>query len=119
MTPVPEPLARVAGLMSTFRPRWSLCGGWAVDAWLGRQTRDHADVDIAVFQDDHSALFEDLSGWQLIAHDNQVVVLPRLLSQQRIDAPAAVDPGSNSRVSEALHDPHDINGQHHGGGDWG
>ena len=49
MTPVPETLARVADLMSAFRPKWSLCGGWAADAWLGRQTRDHADIDIAVF----------------------------------------------------------------------
>jgi len=72
MTPVPETLARVADLMSTFRPKWSLCGGWAVDAWLGRQTRDHADVDIAVFQDDQHAIFDHLAGWQLIGHDNHV-----------------------------------------------
>jgi lincosamide nucleotidyltransferase A/C/D/E len=25
-----------------------LDGGWAVDAWLGRQTRRHADVDIVI-----------------------------------------------------------------------
>jgi lincosamide nucleotidyltransferase A/C/D/E len=25
-----------------------LDGGWAVDAWLGRQTRPHADIDIVV-----------------------------------------------------------------------
>lgn len=25
-----------------------LDGGWAVDAWLGRQTRPHADVDIVI-----------------------------------------------------------------------
>ncbi len=72
MTPVPEPLARVADLMSTFRPWWSLCGGWAVDAWIGHQTRDHADVDISVFQDDQRGIFEHLAGWQLIAHDPQV-----------------------------------------------
>ncbi len=54
---VPEPVARVADLMATYRGAWSICGGWAVDAWLGRQTRDHADVDIAVYQDDHHALF--------------------------------------------------------------
>ena len=72
MTPVPVPLAGVADLMSTFRPRWCLCGGWAVDAWLGRQTRDHGDVDIAVFQDDQHAIFDHLAGWQLIGHDNHV-----------------------------------------------
>jgi len=66
---VPEPVARVADLMSTFGPRWALCGGWAVDAWLGRETRDHGDVDIAVFIQDQRALFEHLPGWQLLAHD--------------------------------------------------
>jgi hypothetical protein len=66
---VPEPLARVADLMSTFGGIWSLCGGWAVDAWLGHQTRDHRDVDIAVFQDDLNVLLYHLAGWQLIAHD--------------------------------------------------
>ncbi len=40
MTSIPEPVAEVADLMSTYRHMWCLCGGWAVDAWLGRQTRD-------------------------------------------------------------------------------
>lgn len=69
MTAVPEPVANVADLMSTYRPAWALCGGWAVDAWLGRLTRDHGDVDIAVFVNDHQALFDHLAGWQLIAHE--------------------------------------------------
>ncbi|MGH2527618.1 MAG: nucleotidyltransferase domain-containing protein [Actinomycetota bacterium] len=60
---------RVAELMSTFRPWWALCGGWAVDAWIGEQTRDHVDIDIATFADDQRAVFEQLSGWNLIAHD--------------------------------------------------
>jgi Aminoglycoside-2''-adenylyltransferase len=67
---VPEPLARVADLMSTFDGIWYVCGGWAVDAWLGRQTRDHDDVDIVVFQDDLDALLAHLAGWQLNAHDS-------------------------------------------------
>lgn len=66
---VPEPVAGVADLMSTFSGRWALCGGWAVDAWIGRQTRNHDDIDIAVFQGDERALFEHLPGWQLVAHD--------------------------------------------------
>ena len=69
---VPEPVGRIAELMSAFRAPWALCGGWAIDAWLGRQTRDHGDIDIAVFQDDHHALFEHLAGWQLVADDTSV-----------------------------------------------
>jgi len=58
--------------MSAFRAPWALCGGWAVDAWLGRETRDHADVDIIVFHDDRLAFFEHMAGWQMIAHDTTV-----------------------------------------------
>ena len=68
-TAVPEEVARIAETMSSFRPPWALAGGWAVDAWLGRVTRDHLDVDIAVFVNDHQALLEHFAGWQLIGHD--------------------------------------------------
>jgi Aminoglycoside-2''-adenylyltransferase len=53
---------------------WALCGGWAVDAWLGDVTRDHLDVDITVFEDDQLAAYEHVSGrgWHLIAHDESV-----------------------------------------------
>ncbi|MFB4283322.1 nucleotidyltransferase domain-containing protein [Nonomuraea sp. MTCD27] len=57
-TPVPEAVAYVRDLFLDFRPAWFLCGGWAADAWLGRQTRDHCDVDIAVFHPDQHAIFE-------------------------------------------------------------
>lgn len=33
-------------------------GGWGVDALLGKQTRDHADLDIAVQRDDNMKLRE-------------------------------------------------------------
>jgi len=58
--------------MSAFPAPWAICGGWAIDAWLGRHTREHGDVDIAVFVQDQRALFDYLAGWQLVAHDPHV-----------------------------------------------
>ncbi|MEX0786092.1 MAG: hypothetical protein WD939_05605 [Dehalococcoidia bacterium] len=77
--------------METYGRTWALCGGWAVDAWLGRPTRDHGDVDIAVFQDDHRALFEHLTGWQLVAHPpNWAGDTSELWDGRRIDIPGHV-----------------------------
>ncbi|MBF6600532.1 MAG: hypothetical protein IVW36_08485 [Dehalococcoidia bacterium] len=66
---MPAALAPVVELMAAYRRQWALCGGWAVDAWVGRETREHADVDISVFVQDQRTLFEDLRGWQLVPHD--------------------------------------------------
>ena len=67
---IPEPVARLIKLMAEFDRPWFLCGGWAVDAWLGRQTRDHGDIDVAMFANDVEAVFGHLPGWSLIAHDD-------------------------------------------------
>jgi hypothetical protein len=67
---IPDEVAPIAELMASFRQPWALCGGWAVDAWLGRQTRAHGDVDFCVW--DQRALFQHLNGWQLVAHHPKV-----------------------------------------------
>jgi hypothetical protein len=64
-----QPFRRVRETFAGFDRTWYLCGGWAVDAWLGRETRKHGDVDVAVFEPDQRALFDHLAGWHLIAHD--------------------------------------------------
>lgn len=71
-TAVPEQVTRLSELMSSYPAAWSLCGGWAVDAWLGRISRDHGDVDLSVFDADHRQLLDHLEGWQLIAHNSVV-----------------------------------------------
>ncbi len=58
--------------MATFPGTWALCGGWAVDAWVGRPTREHHDVEVALFEEDQRTLFERLCGWGLIGHDDHV-----------------------------------------------
>jgi len=83
--------------MAGYERPWSLCGGWAVDAWVGRLTRDHGDVDISVFQEDLTVLFEHLRGWQLVAHDPNVAGdTSELWNGRRIDIPGHI----HARVSE-------------------
>jgi hypothetical protein len=68
---VPAEVTHIIGEMSGYPAPWALGGGWAVDAWIGETTRDHGDVDVIVFADDHQAVFEHLTGWQLAHHPNQ------------------------------------------------
>ena len=49
---------RAAGL---FSGRALVAGGWAVDLFLDRETRAHADVDLAIFRCDQAML--PRSGW--------------------------------------------------------
>ena len=41
-------------------------GGWAVDLWVGRVTRDHDDIDVMVWRHDESPVHEALvgAGWR-------------------------------------------------------
>ena len=69
MGSTPEPVARAADVMQHFPAPWAICGGWAVDAWLGDVTRDHGDVDLTVFGEDQSVIRSHLDGWLLNGHD--------------------------------------------------
>jgi hypothetical protein len=55
--------------MANYPGRWVLSGGWAVDAWLGRETREHGDIDVTVFLDERQTLYEYLTDWELVSHD--------------------------------------------------
>jgi hypothetical protein len=44
---------------------WWVAGGWAVDLFLGHQTREHADIEIAVLREDQLVLQRTLAGWDL------------------------------------------------------
>jgi hypothetical protein len=65
-------LHAVATLMAEYPHPWAVCGGWALDLLLDRQTREHKDVDIAVARRDQLELQAYLvaRGWHLqVAHD--------------------------------------------------
>jgi hypothetical protein len=80
-------VAQVIDAMAGYPAPWALGGGWAVDAWIGEVTREHGDVDVIVFADDHRAVFEQLPGWQLAHHQNLPDDGNELWQGQRIQAP--------------------------------
>jgi hypothetical protein len=40
-----------------------VCGGWAIDLFLDRVTRDHEDVEIGIFRHHQDALRTHFAGW--------------------------------------------------------
>jgi hypothetical protein len=55
---------RVAALLAGFERPWFVAGGWAIDLFLGRVTRPHKDIEIAIFRADQQAIRAYLAGWQ-------------------------------------------------------
>lgn len=47
--------------------RWWIAGGWAIDLFLGRQTREHADLDVGLLRGDEPKLFERFAGWEFFS----------------------------------------------------
>lgn len=61
---IPPDVGEVAACLRSFDRPWAVAGGWALDLALGRVTRPHADVDVAVFREDQMMLRAALPGWR-------------------------------------------------------
>src|SRR4051812_36292343 len=62
-----EPLrpAEAAELFRDLAVPWWIAGGWALDLFAGRQTREHADLDVEVLRRDQFVVQRHLAGWDL------------------------------------------------------
>lgn len=70
----PTELAR--RLSGISRP-WCIVGGWALDLWHGRQTRDHGDLEFTILRNDLNAFRRVLEGMEFYtAGDGIVEYLP-------------------------------------------
>jgi hypothetical protein len=58
---------KVGALLGGLRCEWYVCGGWAIDLFVGRVTREHKDVDICVARRDQAEARDYLlrRGWRL------------------------------------------------------
>jgi hypothetical protein len=55
----------VRNLFAGLRVPWWIAGGWAIDLFLGRQTRPHGDIDVLILRNDQLDVQEFLSDWDL------------------------------------------------------
>lgn len=59
-----EPL-RVQELLQNYDSPWFIAGGWAIDLFLGHETRKHRDIEIALFRQDQESIRTYLRNWNL------------------------------------------------------
>ena len=57
----PETAARLAGAGVP----WCVVGGWAIDCFLGEQSREHEDIEVEVFRADFQRVRDALNGFVL------------------------------------------------------
>jgi hypothetical protein len=50
-------------------PRWWVAGGHALDLFLQRPTRHHADIDVSILREDQAFIHSALPGWDIQAAD--------------------------------------------------
>lgn len=63
----------MAGLLADFGYPWWIAGGWAIDLFVGRTTREHDDLDIELPRNGLVGLAMMLDGWDLpFAHSGSL-----------------------------------------------
>ena len=59
-----EPCKSTAVLMKEFDETWFIAGGWAIDLFIGKETRVHKDIEIGLFRKDQLYLKGYLKEWE-------------------------------------------------------
>jgi hypothetical protein len=100
--------SEVAGHLAGVATPWYVAGGWAVDLFLGRQTRAHADIEIAVPSGNFTEIRSRFPGFAFDA-----VGSGRIWEDATAAELAAVhqtwlrDPSTGSYVLDVFREPHD------------
>lgn len=57
----------VPRLLSSVKSLWWIAGGWALDLFVGIETRAHEDLDVGILRRDVSQVLESMPGWEFFA----------------------------------------------------
>jgi hypothetical protein len=104
-------LQRLSYLLAAHGKPWLIAGGWAIDLFLDKVTREHNDIDIAVLRKDQQELKKSLKGWKFFK-----VTQPELKTEvwpdnEWLELPVheihAVSPEDNFRLEFVLNESDD------------
>jgi len=72
----PLSLEEVNRLLGPVAAPWWIAGGHALDMFLGHETRQHRDIDVAILRRDQKAFVDALRKWDVqIAHNGELIPL--------------------------------------------
>src|SRR4029078_6240712 len=60
-----DPVVALARVMRGYGHPWFVSGGWAIDLFVGRVTREHTDVEVGAFFPQQEDLRRHLADWEL------------------------------------------------------
>lgn len=58
--------------MEAYAAPWFVCGGWAIDLFVGSPTRAHHDIDIGIFRNDQPTLRQTFPDSEFYFYENEV-----------------------------------------------
>ncbi|SDP28271.1 hypothetical protein SAMN04487897_1645 [Paenibacillus sp. yr247] len=59
--------------MLSFKKPWAIAGGWSIDLFLGKATRDHDDIEIIIYRTDQLVIREYLNDWNFNKVQNGII----------------------------------------------
>jgi len=72
----PLSLEEIKRLLGPVAAPWWVAGGHALDMFLGHETRQHLDIDVAILRRDQKAFLDALRKWDVqIAHNGELIPL--------------------------------------------
>jgi hypothetical protein len=58
-----DELLAVGRFLEDFPGRWWIGGGWAIDVWLGKVSRQHEDIEVCILSNDQEAVYQYCLDW--------------------------------------------------------
>jgi hypothetical protein len=55
---------RIADLLKAYKGSWAIAGGWAIDLFLNKETRKHADIEVVILRDEQIMFKQYLATYQ-------------------------------------------------------